>query len=126
MLARVALEQDSCCSGKSETPLGACNIPWQLDEALDIVGHLWDWDDDVTEWDDLQDEIGDDHCPIGVRIGWYGGGGHFVAITGYDVSDTLVRVHDPSNGGYSWVAYATLKTAYKGKGTWTHSYFTTS
>ncbi len=67
--------------------------------------------------------------PLGVRIGWAGGGGHFVAVTGYDDSDPandLVYVSDPDPGaGPSWVSYNTLVSGYQGSGIWTDCYFTT-
>jgi len=59
--------------------------------------------------------------PIGVRIQWVQGGGHFVTISGY--SDDVVEVSDPWYGD-SPVDYLTFKTRYQGIGRWSHSYRT--
>jgi hypothetical protein len=61
--------------------------------------------------------------PVGLRIGWRGGGGHFIAIEGYRGDGNAVAVEDPWYGT-SDVEAATLRTAYQGAGTWTHVYYT--
>jgi hypothetical protein len=62
--------------------------------------------------------------PVGVRIGWQGGGGHFIAIAGYSTNGgQFVDVEDPWYQA-SAVSYAVLQSAYKGTGSWTHTYWT--
>ena len=107
-----------CCNDKS-----LCNFGGHLDEALDMVGHLWDWDNCSTSLVRIFVEIGGG-WPIGVRIAWYKGGAHYVVITGFSTNG-FVKVHDPATGGYSWVDYDIFIVAYKFKGYWTHSYYTT-
>ena len=51
------------------------------------------------------------------------GGGHFIVASGTE-DDGFVWVSDPGGGTTALVAYNTLRTAYRGSGTWTHSYFT--
>ena len=54
-----------------------------------------------------------------------GGGAHFLVIKGQYSAGGIdyVSVDDPIYGR-SDVNYATLQTAYKGSGTWTHTYYT--
>ncbi|MFM7160299.1 MAG: papain-like cysteine protease family protein [Planctomycetaceae bacterium] len=63
--------------------------------------------------------------PVAVRIEWSGGGGHFVVLDGVEVAGGVqyVTVRDPASGT-TRVAYSTFCTAYRGSGTWTHSYLT--
>lgn len=68
----------------------------------------------------------DNGNPLGARIGWNQGGGHFVAIFGYDDTDEaneLLSIGDPWSGN-SIVAYDEFTSNYQGSGKWTHSYFT--
>ena len=60
---------------------------------------------------------------IGIRIGWSGGGGHFIAMDGAKTSDATVHLEDPIYGT-SDIAYATLVSSYQGSGSWTHTYYT--
>ena len=71
----------------------------------------------------VQSEILDGR-PVGARIGWAGGGGHFVMIAGYRC-DTVgyFDIRDPIYGS-SDVAVATFTTSYRGSGSWTHTYYT--
>jgi hypothetical protein len=62
--------------------------------------------------------------PVGARIGWSGGGGHFIAIAGYSTNGgQFLDVEDPWYSA-STVTYAVLQTAYEGSGAWTHTYYT--
>jgi hypothetical protein len=112
------LNQQSCCSNGST---GECNKPWYLDQALQRIGHLNDYASGALSWADLKQDI-DAGRPIGVRIGWATGGGHFVAVAGYSDAG-VINVQDPWYGQAS-VDYATFKTRYHGNGRWTHSYKT--
>jgi hypothetical protein len=63
---------------------------------------------------------------IGCRIGWNDGGGHFVAISGYNNDGVVeeVTVEDPFYG-QSNVNLTIFMTGYhNGAGVWTHSYYT--
>ena len=117
--AEIAL---ACC-GVGSIP-GGCNVPWYLDRALQQTNNY----DKVTvgpaAFADVETEV-DSGRPLGVRIGWFGGGGHFVSITGYSSSATnqFVTVDDPIYG-HPTLPYGTLCTSYQGSGSWTHSYWT--
>jgi hypothetical protein len=65
--------------------------------------------------------------PLGVRIGWNPTGGHFLAIAGWQTTASgaeFYEVHDPI-WGVQTVSRSQFETAYRGSGTWTHSYFVT-
>ena len=69
---------------------------------------------------DVTQEINNNR-PLCVRIGWSGGGGHFVAIDGYNKGLDMVAVDDPWYGA-SDVDLSVFQTSYQGSGSWTHSY----
>lgn len=115
----VGLGQAACCASGSSAE---CNKPWYLDKALDLVGSLGAFTSLPLPLQEVRSEI-DAGRPIGVRIGWGGGGGHFVAIGGYSGQD-VVDVHDPWFG-HSSVDLMTFRARYQGNGRWTHSYRTT-
>ncbi len=118
-IANVQWGRNDCCgSGAS----GACNNPSTLGTALTTVGHF---DRQTTAQESLQtleNELVAGR-PLCIRVGWSGGGGHFVVASGVE-DDGFVWVSDPGGGTLALVAYDTLRTAYRGSGTWTHSYFT--
>jgi hypothetical protein len=60
--------------------------------------------------------------PLCARIGWSGGGGHFVAIDGYNTDLNMVAIDDPWYGPSDVMLEAFL-TAYEQSGSWTHKYF---
>ena len=61
--------------------------------------------------------------PPCIRIGWSGGGGHFIGVYGCQADD-LILVTDPIYGD-SIVTNDTLTGGtYEGNGTWTNTYFT--
>jgi hypothetical protein len=113
--------QDCCGSGAG----GACNQTNTLDTALTTVGHLRRWAGGAADFTAVQGEIGAGH-PLGCRVGWANGGGHFVVIAGWveAVDGTrYVQVHDPFYA-YSQTTYQAFLSTYQGVGAWTHSYFT--
>jgi hypothetical protein len=64
--------------------------------------------------------------PLGVRIGWSGGGGHFVIVEGYKpCPEQRVAIDDPWYGA-SDLTYNAFVSSYQGTGSWTHSYTTES
>lgn len=119
-IVNAELAQTTCCANGGSS---ACNKPWYLNMALQRVGHLDTWRSGTTTFADVRSEI-DTGRPLCVRIGWSGGGGHFVAIDGY-LNDAAehVAVEDPWTGA-SDLTYSTLVSGYSGTGSWTHSYET--
>jgi hypothetical protein len=80
----------------------------------------------LNQFTDVQAEI-DNGRPLGVRIGWSGGGGHFNVLSCYTwrrrPSLHSVQVEDPWYGTSVW-DYDAFRTAYQGSGSWTNSYKT--
>jgi hypothetical protein len=120
-LVNAELGQTTCCRDGSSP---ACNRWWYLDRALRRVGHLRSWAPDPCGVDTVHTEINGQH-PVGVRIGWQDGGGHFVVVDGYSGADgRTVSVRDPWYGS-SELPYDKFATSYQGSGRWTHTYLTT-
>src|SRR5437867_2038718 len=91
-IARDVLGGLPCC-GAPDT----CNTPASLRAALDDVGRFRDRLPRPLLFDEIRQEI-DARSPVCVRIGWNGGGGHFVVISGYRELASgaqLVEVSDP-------------------------------
>jgi hypothetical protein len=122
-VANSELGQSSCCVDGS-TP--ACNVPWYLDRALTLTGNFRSLSNSPEPFANVQSLV-NAREPLGVRIGWSGGGGHFVALHGYATigTDQFVDVEDPIYGA-STVRYVDFCTSYQATGTWTHSYRTQS
>ena len=124
-LVNVELNQQECCHNGS-TP--GCNQPYYLDRALQRTGNLRAAQATRVSFQNLTEEI-ENHTPLGCRIGWVGGGGHFVMLHGYSTKqngpsvETWVEVADPWYGP-SDLLFDKFATSYQGNGTWTHSYFT--
>ena len=114
--------RSDCCSVPATND---CNQPWTLGTALTRVGHLASMVAASTSFADLRTEL-DNGRPLGVRIGWSGGGGHFNVVGCY-ASNVLglqsIEIEDPWYGTSVW-DYDTFRTAYQGTGSWTHSYKT--
>jgi hypothetical protein len=122
-LVNAELGRSDCCTSPGSSD---CNQPWTLNTVLTRVGHLASFAGGSTSFADVVTEI-DNGRPLGVRIGWSGGGGHFNIIACY-TSGILIRlrsvhVEDPWYGSSVW-DYDTFRTAYQGTGSWTHSYKT--
>ena len=111
----------TCCGSGATT---TCNVPWFLNEALSGLGNLVSWAGGAMPFADVTIQL-DASRPIGCRIGWSGGGGHFVAIDGCDSSapQQPITIKDPIFGT-SVLAYSTFASSYQGTGLWTHSYLT--
>lgn len=119
-LANVELGQQTCCLNGATR---ACNRPWRLDSALQRTDNLNRMTSNVSTLTEIHGEI-DSSRPLALRIGWQGGGGHFVIVIGYSAgTDPLLSIEDPLRGRRD-ITYSTLQTAYEGAGTWTHSYYT--
>lgn len=117
-LVRAELHRATCCEDGA-----ACDQPWYLDRALARVGHS---DGGIAagalSFAEITAEV-DAREPIGVRIGWRSGGGHFIVIEGYSRADGLVEVEDPIEG-HAQMTYEALVGDYGGAGAWTHTYRT--
>src|ERR1017187_4330517 len=123
-VAGAELNLTTCCN--SPVP-GACNVPWYLDKALTRTHNFVSIVSSTVSFDQVKAEI-DAGRPVGVRIGWSGGGGHFVAIYGYTrilgVADYF-DIDDPIYGK-SHLTVSDFSSNYQGSGSWTHTYFTKS
>jgi Papain-like cysteine protease AvrRpt2 len=117
-LVNAELGQSTCCQDGSSP---ACNQPWYLDRALTRTGNLASFGSGASTFPALVQEIAAAR-PLGARIAWSGGGGHFVVLTGYSGSDR-VGVDDPWYG-HSDYNFSAFTSRYQGSGSWTHSYFT--
>lgn len=113
------LAGQDCCNNPD-----ACDQPQALQDALSDIGRLnGDPETDSLEFTEIQSAIG--ACvPLCVRIGWVGGGAHFVAIDGYGSSpagDPLVHVKDPYFGDFT-VNFNDFLSHYLGSGSWTATF----
>ena len=120
-LVNAALAQKTCCAnGATRT----CNRPWYLDRALRRTSNIHTWRSGSMSFADLAEQLAHG-SPVGVRIGWKGGGGHFVVVGKCsDREDRqFVVAHDPWSGT-STCEYQEFKNNYKGSGRWTHTYLT--
>ena len=100
-------------------------MPWYLDRALNATSNLFDVRTGVVSFADLTGLIASRN-PLGARIGWTGGGGHFVVLHGWKkttTGDEFVDVADPDLGS-STILYNDFVSRYRTVGSWTHSYWT--
>jgi hypothetical protein len=119
-VANAELGLAGCCT---DPVPGSCNVPWFLDRALNRTGNFVSITGPQT-FAEVRDEI-DAGRPVGARIGWSGGGGHFMCIYGYSwiVGQEYFDIDDPIYGK-SHLSVADFSSNYQGSGTWTHTYFT--
>lgn len=112
---------NTCCS----TPVpSACNVPWYLDKALTRTNNFVSIQSGTIPWQSIKDQL-ENGLVIGARIGWSGGGGHFMTIHGVSRVGITQYVHiDDPIYGKSVLTYDQYATNYQGSGTWTHTYFT--
>jgi hypothetical protein len=112
---------DRCCANGSSR---RCNVPWRLDKALRRVKMLNRKKDGMPgDLRDVRREI-DAGRPVCMRIGWSGGGGHFIAIEGYRADNGSVAIEDPWYGTSDVPLSAFHAGRYQGTGSWTHTYYT--
>ncbi len=120
-LARKVTKQPVCCS--KPVP-HKCAQLFYLEDALTLVGRLkGNPTVGPLSFREVQRRIDKKH-PICARIGWRGGGGHFVVISGYRVHNGAkqVDVEDPMRKGTSTIDYQTFVHQYRAVGRWTHTY----
>jgi hypothetical protein len=111
---------NNCCN--SPVP-GACNVPWYLDRALTRTNNFVSVTGTVS-FEQIRSEIRAGRV-VGARIGWSGGGGHFMVIYGcatiagveyFDIDDPIYGKSQPT--------VETFTNSYQGNGSWTNTYFT--
>ena len=68
----------TCCT--SPVP-GPCNVPWYLDKALTRTNNFVSIQSGTITWQKVKEEL-EKGLIVGTRIGWNGGGGHFMGIHG--------------------------------------------
>lgn len=119
-VANGELGRSDCCN--SAVP-SACNVPWWLDRALTRTNNFVSMMGQAS-FQQVRSEI-DAGRPVGARIGWNGGGGHFMVIYGYSlvVGVEYFDIDDPIYGK-SHLTVSDFASNYQGSGTWTHTYFT--
>ena len=109
-----------CC----EDPERKCNQVHRLQLPLARIGRLrGQQKQGVLSFNEIREEI-DAGRPICVRVGWNGGGGHFVVISGYDVLPKMgeVVIIDDPQAGQSRLTYDAFLSRYRKSGSWTHTY----
>ncbi len=111
----------TCCPAGNDPH---CDVPWYLDRALTRTNNYNTFGSGAAPFAGVQTEVSSGR-PLGVRIGWSGGGGHFVVLSGYSTTATnqYVTVEDPIFM-QSTLTYAAFCTTYQGSGVWTHSFWT--
>jgi hypothetical protein len=111
----------TCCV--SPVP-SACNVSWYLDRALTRTHNFVSIRTGTLTYSEIRAEIRAGR-PVGARIGWSGGGGHFMVIYGCSrIGGTIyVDIDDPIYGK-SHPTLDTFTNSYQGSGSWMHSYFT--
>jgi len=121
--ANLILGATNACTSPTDA---AINKPWFLDQAFDAFGNLREPIIGGTlGFTDIKAEV-NRGTPLGTRIGWSGGGGHFMVMEAFRSPGTqMVAIDDPIYG-QSDISLATYSTAYQGSGSWTHSYKTKS
>jgi hypothetical protein len=121
LIASSELSRTDCCN--SPVP-SACNVPWYLDRALTRTSNFQSIVSGTIPFSTICSEIAAGRV-IGARIGWNGGGGHFMCIYGCSTVGAVqyVDIADPIYGN-SHITLTTFTNSYQGSGQWTHTYFT--
>ena len=118
-IANAELGHTDCCH--SPVP-SACNVPWYLDRSLTRTRNFVSIQGPAG-FEQVRSEI-DAGRPVGARIGWSGGGGHFMVIYGYSMigGGEYFDIDDPIYGK-SHMPMSEFSNSYQGSGSWTHTYF---
>lgn len=118
-VANAELAQRNCCSSPVPSP---CNVPWYLDRSLTRTRNFVSITGVVT-FEQVKAEI-DKGRPVGARVGWSGGGGHFMVIYGYSMigGAEYFDIDDPIYGK-SHIPVSEFTSSYQGSGSWSHTYF---
>jgi hypothetical protein len=106
----------SCCNQPSP-----CNQSSYLDLALSAVGHFVPPVKSPISIAAIDSDISRSR-PVPIRIGWSGGGGHFIVFSGVSLGPQVyIGIDDPLFGS-SDVPLQTLAGSYQGSGSWTNTY----
>jgi hypothetical protein len=108
-----------CCANPE-----LCNIPAFLQDGLSLTGNLLLAEHGLLDFVGVTTEI-DANRPVGVRIQWSDGGGHFLLIDGYrEFSSGAQQVHvaDPFYPS-AYIFYSDLVDNYQDDGSWTDTFF---
>ena len=118
-VANAELGHTDCCHNPVPSD---CNVPWYLDRALTRTRNFVSITGPVG-FEQVRDEINAGR-PVGARIGWSGGGGHFMVIYGYSLigGGEYFDIDDPIYGK-SHIPVSEFSSSYQGTGSWTHTYF---
>lgn len=116
-IASGSLGRNDCC-----TQPGNCNIPYYLDRSLTLYNLLRSMVPNKYGYNQIRNEISAQK-PVGVRLGWNGGGGHFVTVYGYQNNANIgyIAICDPWYG-ISVQDYINFPNAYQGGATWSTTY----
>lgn len=117
-VANGALARTDCCA----TPY-PCNVTWFLDSALTVTGNYVSMGGPSVSAVAAELQAG---RPVGARVGWAGGGGHFVVIIGFSnyMKTEYFTIDDPFYGASGIRVMMFELGYYQGSGTWTHNYYT--
>ena len=118
-MANAELGRSDCCGGGASGP---CNVYGTLNTSINRTGHFVSMSGGTATYAQVEAQMLANR-PLGIRVAWSGGGAHFICATGTE-DDGSVWVSDCGSGITSLVAYDTLRTAYNGSGSWTHTYYT--
>lgn len=118
LVASGALGVSTCC--KIPSP---CNKPWYLDRALTVTNNFINQYGILT-FQQVESELLSGRI-VGARVGWFGGGGHFMIIYGCKSINGVnyYNIDDPIYGK-SIITETAFQSVYQGAGSWTHSFTT--
>jgi hypothetical protein len=121
LVANAELEQTNCCDAPAPGP---CDVPWFLDRALARTENFVRFVYGTVDTETIRAELQAGRV-VGARIGWNGGGGHFVMIYGISTVAGLeyLDIDDPIYEK-SHITVEVFTNSYQGNGSWTHTYFT--
>jgi hypothetical protein len=110
-----------CCN--SPVP-GPCNVSSYLQAALGVTSNFASMVNNTIGYDAILAELNAGRV-IGARIGWSGGGGHFMVIRGCGRIGATEYLHiDDPIYGKSTPTLDEFTNRYQGSGRWTHTYYT--
>jgi hypothetical protein len=121
LVANAELALTDCCDSPAPGP---CDVPWYLDKALTRTDNFVRIVNGTVDYETIRAELQAGRV-VGARIGWDGGGGHFVVIYGvstvagteyFDIDDPIYEK--------SHITAEAFTNSYQGNGSWTHTYFT--
>jgi hypothetical protein len=125
-VASATLGRIDCCGPAASDPLG-CNQPYFLDMALITTGHFAAMQAARLTGSQVSAEVSGQR-PIGCRIEWTDGSGHFLTIVGIQTMASGTTYIDVSDPIYldARIAFQAFPSLYQSGARWTHSYLTHS